>query len=127
MLKKLGLILMGFLALNSIGFCAYEIYQNNGQYYDLSVASNTAVSVSTSTYTTFPAITYGVSRRFKILGEPSAVLYFQLGGSTSTITSAGMDLEPHTYYVENDYFGDILMQSTGTAVNVRAQYLKRQS
>lgn len=125
-MKKVFLLSLFILGFYQFLFCANEIYQNYGSYYDIQTSTSIAITVSSSTYTTIPAINNGVSRKFKIIGTTTNSLYFQLGGSTSTITSNGLDLEPHTYYVENDYFGTIYFQSTGGNVNLRYQVLKKQ-
>jgi hypothetical protein len=127
-MKKVLILMFMFVILGvSKLFCANEIYQNYGSYYDINISTSIAVVVSSTTYTLISAVNDGVSRRFKIIGDTSNLLFFRLDSNTSLITTNGLDLEPHTYYVENDYFGDIYFQATGGDVNLRYQILRRQS
>jgi hypothetical protein len=110
-----------------MGFCANEIYQTMGGYYDVNNSTSTAIVVSSTTFTTSSKINngYGTFRIFKILGSPTAILYFQLGGDPATILSNGMVLDNGIYYVEDTYFGDIYFKATGGSVNLRVITLTR--
>jgi len=126
-MKKLSVFLMGLFLLTSIVFGAYEIYQNSGEYYGVNVSSNTQVVLSTSTATLIPSVSFGVSRRFKVIGEPTGNPFFTLETSSSNVVANGCDLEPHTYYVESDYFGNMYFQATISSSTLSVQYLKRQN
>lgn len=126
-MKKFILMLIFILGVLSLSGAIENTFQKYGSYYDVSSSTSIAVTISSSTVTTFAGVLDGVERIFIIPVESSNVLYFQRGGSTTTITSNGLILNNNTYYVDDTYFGNIYFKSTGGDIPIRATILKKQS
>jgi len=120
----LGLMLVG--ALFCKGFAFEQAYQEYGAYYDVNTSTSLSVTVSSSAVTTSAAVFNGVERIFKIDETPTSALYFQRGGSTTTVTSNGMPLDNSVYYVEDRYFGAIYFQAGTADVKLKMTTLKKE-
>jgi hypothetical protein len=101
-------------------------FQKGGNYVNLKNYPPYQVSVNSSSVFISSAVPYGVERIFKINGVPSGTLFFQRGGATSTIVSAGLPLSETVYYVEDAYFGDIYFETDTATADLRISTLRRE-
>ena len=123
MQKILGILFLMVLGVNLNA--GDVIYQRNGTDYEVYTSTSYTVSVSSYAVTTASSINYnGVERIFKINGSPSGTLFFQRGGSTTTITNS-LPLDSEVYYVEDSYLGDIYFQTDTGTVDLRVTELKK--
>jgi len=115
-MKRLSILLMVCVLLSASGICSI-VRENKSNYSNVLLSTSTAVTVSSFTVTTSADMGHsGLKRIFKIDGSTSGTLYYQLGGSTTTITTVGLPLEDDYYYIEDSYFGDIyFLTDTSTA------------
>lgn len=100
-------------------------FQKSGNYINIKEYAPYAATISSYTVFTSSSVPYGVERVFKINDIPSGNTFFQLGGSTTTITSLGMPLSEGVYYVEDTYFGNIYFLTDSGTADLRIITLKK--
>ena len=124
-MKKV-LVLAILAGLSSILYAADELYHQYGSYEE-SISSETAISISSYTYTTLPRIYLGAQR---IITNNSTETTVYMRKSTSTaIATQGTPIFKQQQYIEGVYMGNIYLQVPAGAapVDVRYEYLKRKN
>lgn len=103
--------------------------QETSRFFEVSLSTSSTHTVSSYTVVTAEDLARtGVIRQFAIDGACDGTVYYQYGGSTTTVASVGIPMEESgKLYVESNYYGDIYFQTDTSTATLRLLEITRKA